>query len=466
MLPVIAIVGRPNVGKSTLFNQLTHSRSALVADQPGITRDRQYARAGICGRQVILVDTGGLDEGDINNPVMAEGITRQSIQAVREADAVIWLLDGRDGLTLMDEKLALLLRPACKHLYLAVNKTEGLDVSLVLADFHTLGLQPYAISALRGSGLPALLEQVCSVLPATGEAPPVAGDDRLKITIIGRPNVGKSTLVNRILGEERVLTFDQPGTTRDSIHIPFERNKQLYELVDTAGVRRRSRIDDRVEKISVIKTLQSIEESQIIVLVVDAQETISDQDASLLGLAIDSGKALVIAVNKWDGLEDSERQRIRQLLERKLGFIDYACVHTISALHGSGVGRLFTSFSQIRKSLDVKPGTSRLTRLLQAAVEQHAPPMVRGRRIKLRYAHLGGHDPLRIIIHGNQTEQVPDSYRRYLANYFRQALKLIGTPVLIEFRQSDNPFQGRKNTLTNRQKNKRRRLVRHRGKGR
>lgn len=461
MLPVIAIVGRPNVGKSTLFNQLSRSRDALVADQAGITRDRQYARAHICDRQVILVDTGGLDESGIIDPVMAEGITRHSLQAAHEADAVIWLLDGRDGLTMMDEKLAMRLRPVCKHLFIAINKTEGMEPSMLLADFHKLGLEPYAISAQRGSGLPALLEHVCAVLPASESPVPVDDEKRLRITVIGRPNVGKSTLVNRMLGEERVLTFDQPGTTRDSIHIPFERNGQKYELIDTAGVRRRSRIEDRVEKISVIKTLQAIEAAQIIVLVVDAQDTVSMQDATLLGLAVDSGKALVIAVNKWDGLSDYDRQQIQRLLDRKLGFVDYACIHTISALHGTAVGDLFTSFRQIRKSITVRPGTSRLTKLLQNAVEQHAPPMVRGRRIKLRYAHLGGHDPLRIIIHGNQTEKLPDSYRRYLANFFRQALKLVGTPVVIELKQGDNPYRGKKSTLSGRQQGKRRRPVGH-----
>jgi GTP-binding protein len=283
----------------------------------------------------------------------------------------------------------------------------------------------------------------------------------LRITVLGRPNVGKSTLTNRILGEERVLTFDQPGTTRDSIAIPFERNGKPYTLIDTAGIRRRSKVTDTIEKFSIIKSLQAIDSTQIVVLVLDAQEAITEQDATLLGLIADSGKALIIAVNKWDDLEVSHKARIKAQLDRKLGFLDYACIHFISALHGSGVGKLFVSVDKISKSLSIKPAASKVTTILQQAVKAHPPPLVRGRRIKLRYAHLGGHDPIRIIVHGNQAERVPESFRRYLANQMRKQLKLVGAPVLIEFKQGENPYKNRKNVLTNRQIEKRRRLMRH-----
>ena len=461
MKSIVAIIGRPNVGKSTLFNRLTNSRMALVADEPGVTRDRQYGDASFNDHPFILIDTGGLEKSDADTGKIADLITRQSLQAAREADAVIWLVDGRDGLTIVEEKQAKQLRAVCKRLFLAVNKTEGMDEAIVTAEFHAMGLgKPYAISAQRGSGLPALIDDIFTSLPKQ-EIGQEAEQQGLRLTVIGRPNVGKSTLVNRILGEERVLTFDQPGTTRDSIAIPFDRNGKSYVLIDTAGVRRRARIDDHVEKISVIKTLQAIDETEIVILVIDAHDSVTEQDASLLGLSTQSGKALMIAVNKWDGLESTERSRIRNLLDRKLGFIDYACIHYISALHGSGVGKMFDSIHKIGKSIELSPATSRLNTILQECVEQHAPPLVHGRRIKLRYAHLGGHNPMRVIIHGNQTEHVPDAYRRYLANHFRKALKLTGTPVIIEFKQGENPFKGRKNILTTRQKEKRKRLFKH-----
>jgi GTP-binding protein len=462
MKPVIAIVGRPNVGKSTLFNRLTNSRTALVADEPGVTRDRQYGNAWFNDHAYILVDTGGLEKSDTESGVIADLITRQSLLAAREADAVIWLVDGRDGLTAADENLAKRLRAESKKLFLAVNKTEGQDESIVTAEFHALGAgRPYAVSAQRGSGLPALMGDIFKTLPLPESGPETESPGGLKLAVIGRPNVGKSTLVNRILGEDRVLTFDQPGTTRDSIAIPFERDGKPYVLIDTAGVRRRARVDEYIEKISVIKTLQAIDETDIVILVIDAHDSVTDQDASLLGLAIQSGKALMIAVNKWDGLDDEERSRIRNQLDRKLGFVEYACIHFISALHGSGVGKMFEAINRIGRSLASTPATSRLNSILQECVRQHEPPLVQGRRIKLRYAHLGGHNPLRVIIHGNQTEHVPDAYRRYLANHFRKSLKLTGTPVMIEFRQGENPFKGKKNILTPRQKAKRKRLLQH-----
>jgi GTP-binding protein len=461
MKPVIAIIGRPNVGKSTLFNRLTNSRTALVADEPGVTRDRQYGNARYNDYPFILIDTGGLEKSDAETGEIADLITQQSLYAAHEADAVIWLVDGRDGLTMPDENLARELRAQCKKLFLAVNKTEGLDEAIITAEFHALGIgKPYAISAQRGSGLSTLMDDIFRILPESGSKDEIEYPG-LKLTVIGRPNVGKSTLVNRILGEDRVLTFNQPGTTRDSIAIPFDRNDKSYVLIDTAGVRRRARVEGHVEKISVIKTLQAIDETDIVILVIDAHDSVTEQDASLLGLATQSGKALMIAVNKWDGLETPERNRIRDLLDRKLGFVDYACIHYISALHGSGVGKMFDSINKIGKSISLSPATPRLNTILQECVQQHAPPLIHGRRIKLRYAHLGGHNPMRIIIHGNQTEHVPDAYHRYLANYFRKALKLTGTPVMIEFKKGENPFKGRKNILTPRQKAKRKRLIKH-----
>jgi len=461
MKSVIAIVGRPNVGKSTLFNRLTHTRSALVADEPGVTRDRQYGFGHHNEHKFIVVDTGGLGSNDNNTDNIANLIAEQTLRAVKEANSIIWLVDGQEGLTPCDETLAKELRPHCDHIYLAVNKTEGQDENIITAEFHALGTgQPYAISALHGSGVTSLMDNLTNDLPIHEDVY-IENDQSLRITVLGRPNVGKSTLVNRILGDNRVLTCDEPGTTRDSIDIPFERDGKSYTLIDTAGVRRRARVNKKIEKFSIIKTLQAVDETQIVILVIDAQEAITDQDANLLGLVLDSGKALLITVNKWDGLDPSHKSRIRDQLDRKLGFIDYACIHFISALHGSGVGNIFDSIQKIGKSISITPSTSDLTTFLQHAVEAHSPPLIRGRRIKLRYAHLGGHNPLRVIIHGNQTEHVTEPYRRYLANVMRKNLRLVGTPVLIEFKQSDNPYKGRKNVLTKRQTEKRKRMIRH-----
>lgn len=461
MKSVIAIVGRPNVGKSTFFNFLTQSRNALVADRPGVTRDRQYGFGNYKDYKFILVDTGGLGQNDKDTENISNLISEQSLRAIEEADVLIWLVDGRDGLTTEDEHLAKILRPMCEHIYLSANKMEGLNADVALSEFYQLGFNHlHAISAKRGDGVNPLMDEIIKVLPENTDGKNQIGRG-LRITVLGRPNVGKSTLINRILGEERMLTFNQPGTTRDSIAVPFEREGIPYTLIDTAGIRRRSKITDTIEKFSIIKSLQAIDNTQIVVLVLDAHEAITEQDATLLGLIADSGKALIIAVNKWDGLEPSERVRIKAQLDRKLGFIDYACIHFISALHGSGVGKLFVSVNKISKSLSIEPTASKITSILQKAIEAHAPPMVHGRRIKLRYAHIGGHDPIRIIVHGNQTERVPKSFRRYLANQMRKHLKLIGTPVLVEFRQGENPYKNRKNVLTDRQIQKRRRLMRH-----
>ena len=446
MKSIIAIIGRPNVGKSTLFNRLTGKHNALIADQPGVTRDRLYGTAISNGHTFVLIDTGGLHHGLEEAGTLEKLVTGQALQAAREADGVIWLVDGRQGLTTVDEELAAVLRPQCQRLYLAVNKTEGLDAALATADFHKLGGRgPFAISAQRGSGIKTLMDAIFAELPAAVSmfAEPSTG---LRITVLGRPNVGKSTLVNRMLGEERMITYDQPGTTRDSVALPFERNGVRYTLIDTAGVRRRARILDHVEKISVVKALQAIDNSEVVILVIDAQDDVTEQDASLLGLAVESGKGLMIAVNKWDGLDRERRDMIRGHLERRFAFVDYACIHFISALYGSGVGELFDTINRVGKSIAVKASASRLTEILQRAVVQHAPPLVRGRRIKLRYAHTGGNNPLRIIVHGNQVQSVPDAYRRYLAHTYHRALRLTGTPVFIEFRQGENPYQGKKSS--------------------
>ncbi|MFQ5659995.1 MAG: ribosome biogenesis GTPase Der [Gammaproteobacteria bacterium] len=456
----IAIIGRPNVGKSSLFNRLTRSRNALVADFPGVTRDRLYGITDHNDRAFILIDTGGLCDGNEANQPLSEIISEQSLRAIKEADAVFWLVDGRSGLTATDETLAQQLRSLHAHMYLLVNKTEGLDPHTACAEFHALGMgTPRPVSAKRGDGISELMDAVVAEFPDHG---PIADlPQGLRITLIGRPNVGKSTLINRILGEQRMLTFPQPGTTRDSVVIPFQRQKKDYILVDTAGIRRRSRVTDTIEKFSIVKALEAIETAQITILVIDAQEAVTEQDLSLLGLTAESGKSLIIAINKWDGLDTDQKRKIKNQVERRLAFVDYACIHFISALHGSGVGKIFSSIDKIGAILkrEIKP--SKITEILSNAVKAHSPPMIHGRRIKLRYAHLGGYNPLRIIIHGNQTEHIPASYRRYLSNTFRKQLKLIGTPVVVLFKRNQNPYKGKKNILSKHQFVKRKRLIKH-----
>ena len=460
MLPVIALVGRPNVGKSTLFNCLTGTRDALVADVPGLTRDRKYGDGVIGERPYIVIDTGGLsEEREDLDGLMA----RQSWQAVEEADLVLFLVDGREGLNAADEAIAGALRRTGKHCLLVVNKTDGVDAGAVLMEFYALGLgQPRAIAAAHGRGVAALMEDAAGLLPAAEAVPPAElEDDRIRVAIVGRPNVGKSTLINRIMGEERVLAFDRPGTTRDSIFIPFERDGRAYTLIDTAGVRRRARVTEVVEKFSVIKTLQAVDAAHVVILVLDAQLEISEQDASLAGYIAEKGRALIVAVNKWDGLDDYAREQIKGQLERRLPFLDFAATCFISALHGTGVGELFPQINEAYASAMRELSTPELTRILEQAVQAHQPPLVRGRRIKLRYAHQGGRNPPVIVIHGNQTKSVPRTYKRYLANAFRSSMGLTGTPVRLEFRTGSNPYEGKKNKLTDRQIKRKGRLMRH-----
>ncbi|MFZ5593421.1 MAG: ribosome biogenesis GTPase Der [Pseudomonadota bacterium] len=456
MNPVIVLVGRPNVGKSTLFNRLTHSRAALVADQPGLTRDRIYGAGKVGDRPCIVVDTGGLsgERGEMDS-LMAS----QAQLAMEEGDAILFLVDGRSGMSAADEVIAGRLRQLGKPVYLVLNKSEGLHAAIAGAEFQALGLgQPWAVSAAHGDGVSRLMDAVLATLPAAEEEE--EAEPGIKVAVVGRPNVGKSTLINRILGEERVLAFDQPGTTRDSIYIPCERAGQRYTLIDTAGVRRRHKVFEAIEKFSVVKTLQAIEDAHVIVLVLDASEGVTDQDASLAGFILESGRALVVAVNKWDGLDAGRRAHVKREIERKLPFLDFAACHFISALRGTGVDRLLPVVDRAYQCATQKLSTPQLTRLLAELTVQHAPPLVRGRRIKLRYAHQGGQNPPLIVIHGNQVESVPASYRRYLANAFRAALKLEGTPLRIEFKGSENPYREKKNVLTSRQIEKRRRLLR------
>ena len=462
MTPVIAIVGCPNVGKSTLFNRLTRSRSALVADEPGVTRDRQYGYAGLQDSAVLLIDTGGI-AGSVDDADQLYGpVSAQTMQAVAEADAVLWLTDGRSGPTAGDMELAEIMRTSEKPVFLVVNKIDGIDPATAVAEFHSIGgfAPPFPVSAKTGDGIDKLLDTIADSFLQKA-APPEESPGVVRVSIIGRPNVGKSTLLNRITGEDRVLTSEFPGTTRDSITVPLRRRHTDYLFTDTAGIRRRSKVTGKVEKFSVVKSLKAIEECHVVILVLDARDAISDQDQTLLGIISQSGKSLVIAVNKWDGLSHQQKTTIQRQLERKTGFIDYAVTLHISALHGTGVGKLFDSIDKIVWSRQQDINSSTLTGFLHDALAANPPPLVRGRRIKLKYAHLGGHDPVRIVIHGNQTRDIPANYRRYLAGQFRKRMKLTGTPVIIEFRQGDNPYKAIRNTLTRRQFRKRRRLIEH-----
>ena len=455
MLPVVALIGRPNVGKSTLFNAMTETRDALVADMPGLTRDRKYGISRRTPVSCIVVDTGGLveDANDIETLMVA-----QSEFAIAEADRVIVMVDGRAGVTPQDHYVAQLARRSGKPLLFAVNKTEGFDEDAAVSDFFQLGLgEPIPIAAAHDRGVLSLLEAaLAGFSPDPDDGPE---DHGIKVAVIGRPNVGKSTLINRLLGENRLVAFDQPGTTRDAVLVPFERDGERYTLIDTAGVRRRSRVEEAIEKFSVIKALQAIETANVVVLVMDAHENVAEQDASLLGTVIEQGRAMVLAVNKWDNIPMEQRDLIRGQLEQRLEFASFAPMHFISARHGTGVGDLLGSVRRVYAAATRDMPTPALTRVLEGALEAHQPPLVSGRRIKLRYAHQGGRNPPVIVIHGNQTDHVPDAYKRYLVNVFRKAFDLVGTPVRIAFRGDENPFKGKRNPLSDRQVRKRKRLI-------
>ena len=482
MLPVIALVGRPNVGKSTLFNRLTRTRDALVADFPGLTRDRKYGQAKIDEQEFIVIDTGGITGDEEGIDALMAG---QSLQAIEEADAVLFLVDARAGMTIADEAIAQHLRKQDKKIFIVANKIDGTDADSVCAEFYALALgEVYQIAAAHGKGVRQMIDVALdgffddveenddeyegqeSGLEYIDEDEEALKKEQerlaalpIKLALIGRPNVGKSTLTNRILGEERVLVFDMPGTTRDSIYIPMTRDDREYILIDTAGVRKRKKVNETVEKFSVIKTLKAIEDSNVVMLIIDARDGISDQDLSLLGFTLNAGRSLVIAVNKWDGMTEYDKERVKSELDRRLGFIDFAKIHFISALHGTGVGHLYESVEEAYDSSTKRISTSILTRIMTMAADDHQPPMVGGRRVKLRYAHAGGYNPPLIVIHGNQVKKLADSYKRYLMNYFRRSLGIMGTPIRIEFREGSNPFEGRRNKLTPNQMYKRQRMM-------
>lgn len=474
MLPVVALVGRPNVGKSTLFNRLTNTRDALVADYPGLTRDRKYGQAKFEKRQFIVVDTGGItgDEEGID----AE-MAQQSLLAIEEADVVLFLVDARAGMLPADQGIADHLRRINKKVFVVANKVDGIDGDSESAEFYSLGLgEIKQIAAAHGRGVSQLLQDALKPLEAdfpdmeiVDEEPEEEEDAEaqrqrlqelpIKLAIVGKPNVGKSTLTNRILGEERVVVYDMPGTTRDSVYIPMERDEREYILIDTAGVRKRRKISEAVEKFSIVKTLQAIEEANVVLLVIDAREGITDRDLSLLGFVLNSGRSLVVAVNKWDGLSTDVKDDIKREMDRRLGFVDFARIHFISALHGSGVGNLFESVQEAYMSATKRINTALLTQIMEMAQDDHQPPLVRGRRVKMKYAHAGGYNPPVIVIHGNQVDDLPSSYKRFLMNYFRRALEIMGTPIKIEFREGNNPFEGKKANLTLAQQRKRRRMM-------
>ena len=459
MLPSVALVGRPNVGKSTLFNALTRTRDALVHDQPGVTRDRHY---GVCrlvdARPFVVIDTGGIageEEG------LAGATARQARAAAAEADLVLFVVDGREGASALDDEILQWLRKASRPVLLVVNKTDGIDARAALAEFARFGYaDSFAVSSAHRQGIDDLLEAVLERLPAEAEEPEEDAT-RVRVAFVGRPNVGKSTLVNRILGEERMIASDVPGTTRDSIAVDLERDGRSYRLIDTAGLRRKSRVDEVVEKFSIIKTLQAIEECQVAVIMIDASEGVTEQDAAVLGAVLDAGRALVVAVNKWDGLSTYQREQTEALLSRKLAFVSWAEAVRISAKHGSGLRELFRAIHRAHASATRQFSTSEVTRALEIAYEASPPPVVRGHAPKLRFAHPGGENPPTFIVHGSRLKSLPPTYSRYLENFFRKRFKLVGTPVRFVFKEGDNPYKDKKNVLTDRQVARKRRLIRH-----
>ena len=461
MLPLVALVGRPNVGKSTLFNALTRTRDALVHDEPGVTRDRNY---GVCrldeARPFVLVDTGGIagvDEG------LAGATAKQSRAAAEEADLILFIVDGREGASTIDDDILAWLRKVAKPTFLVVNKTDGIDVQAALGEFARYGIKDVlGVSSAHQQGIDTLLAQVLAQLPVDGDTEILDNDpERVRVAFVGRPNVGKSTLVNRILGEERMIASDVPGTTRDSIAVDLDRDGRKYRLIDTAGLRRRGKVEEAIEKFSVVKTLQAIEHCQVAVIMLDAGEGVTDQDATVLGAVLDAGRALVIAINKWDGQSDYARQQAESLLARKLGFVDWAESVRISALHGSGLRELFKAIHRAHASATKQFSTAEVTKALEIAYETNPPPVVRGHVAKLRFAHPGGANPPTFIVHGNRLRTLSDTYRRYLENFFRKRFKLVGTPVRFVFKEGENPYKDRKNVLTDKQVAKKRRLIRH-----
>jgi len=461
MLPLVALVGRPNVGKSTLFNALTRTRDALVHDEPGVTRDRNY---GVCrldeARPFVLVDTGGIagvDEG------LAGATAKQSRAAAEEADLILFIVDGREGASTVDDDILAWLRKVAKPTFLVVNKTDGIDVQAALGEFARYGIKDMlGVSSAHRQGIDMLLAQVLEQLPVDGDTEILDNDpERVRVAFVGRPNVGKSTLVNRILGEERMIASDVPGTTRDSIAVDLDRDGRKYRLIDTAGLRRRGKVEEAIEKFSVVKTLQAIEHCQVAVIMLDAGEGVTDQDATVLGAVLDAGRALVIAINKWDGQSDYARQQAESLLARKLGFVDWAESVRISALHGSGLRELFKAIHRAHASATKQFSTAEVTKALEIAYETNPPPVVRGHVAKLRFAHPGGANPPTFIVHGNRLRTLSDTYRRYLENFFRKRFKLVGTPVRFVFKEGENPYKDRKNVLTDKQVAKKRRLIRH-----
>nr|WP_225737419.1 ribosome biogenesis GTPase Der [Dyella acidiphila] len=458
-MPVIALVGRPNVGKSTLFNALTRSRDALVADMPGVTRDRHYGVCRTGARPFVVVDTGGLsgvDEG-------LDALTAQQVRlAIEEAQALVFVLDARDGLLPQDRSILAELRRSGKPIIAAVNKTDGLDAQDALAEFAAFGIsRTLPLSAAHNRGTEELIAAALPLLPEdVHEELAPAEDGSIRVAIVGRPNAGKSTLINRLLGEDRLIVSDVAGTTRDPIRVPLERDGKRYTLIDTAGVRRKARVEEGVEKFSVIKTLQSMAAAQVVVVMIDARENLADQDLTLIGHAIDEGRALVIAVNKWDGMDAYQREQCQRALERRLVFVDWAKQVFISALHGSGLRELMRAIVRAHTAATHELGTSDLTRTLEQAYESYQPPLVRGHAPKLRFAHPGGTNPPTIVIHGSRTKHIAPAYQRYLENFFRKRYKLEGTPVRIVFREGENPYAGKKNVLTEGQQRKRQRMIR------